>query len=124
MRDHALRALAVIALVLCALLSAAPGAARAADTGWTITSFDVRVQIQQDGRIVVNENLVVDFGSLQKHGIFRYIPVKYDWPTDARKVRVYEMQVLSVSDARGRPVVNVAPVARLCVPPHFAVDPV
>ncbi len=103
MRDRVARAFAVTVLAVCALLAGAPVLGRAADSGWTITSFDAQIQIQQDGRIVVNENLAVDFGSLQKHGIFRYVPVKYDWPSDARKVRVYELQVLSVTDARGRP---------------------
>lgn len=76
--------------------------ARAADTGWTITSFDARIDVQSDGRVLVNETIDVDFDGLAKHGIFRDIPVRYEWPQDARKVRMYEIQVLSVADAQGR----------------------
>jgi len=95
----------VALLVLCVSLPvAATTSARAAgDGGWTIASFDAQIEIQSDGRILVNEALDVDFGALEKHGIFRDVPVKYDWPSEKRKIRVYELQVLSVTDARGRP---------------------
>jgi uncharacterized membrane protein len=97
---RAARAAAVIAVVV---LSAALGmSARAADSGWVITSFDAQLTIQSDGRLVVTETIDVDFGSLERHGIFRDIPVKYAWPADTRKQRVYQLQVLSVSDAGGR----------------------
>jgi uncharacterized membrane protein YgcG len=96
----AARAAAAFALVV---LSAALGtSARAADTGWVINSFDAQIIIQSDGRLVVNETIDVDFGSLDKHGIFRDIPVKYAWPSDTRQQRVYELLVLSVADASGR----------------------
>src|SRR5512132_2108813 len=103
MTAHLLRLLATVLLALSALLPMASSSARAADGGWTITSFDVQIEIQRDGRIVVDENLAVDFGPLEKHGIFRYVPVKYEWPSEKRKIRVYELQVLSVTDAKGRP---------------------
>ncbi|HEU5287103.1 MAG TPA: DUF2207 domain-containing protein [Candidatus Limnocylindria bacterium] len=103
MTAHTLRVLATVLLALSALLPMAESSARAADGGWTITSFDVQIEIQRDGRIVVDENLAVDFGPLEKHGIFRYVPVKYEWPSEKRKIRVYELQVLSVMDAKGRP---------------------
>jgi uncharacterized membrane protein YgcG len=97
---RAARAAAVIAVVL---LSAALGmSARAADSGWVVNAFDAQIAIQSDGRLVINETIDVDFGSLEKHGIFRDIPVKYDWPNETRKLRVYQLQVLSVSDASGR----------------------
>lgn len=103
MTAHMLRVLATMLLALSALLPMAASSARAADGGWTITSFDVQVEIQRDGRLVVDETLAVDFGSLERHGIFRYVPVKYEWPSEKRKIRVYELQVLSVTDAKGRP---------------------
>lgn len=94
------RAATVIAVVV---LSAALGiGARAAESGWVVNAFDAQITIQSDGRLVVNETIDVDFGSLDKHGIFRDIPVKYTWPSNTRKQRVYELQVLSVSDASGR----------------------
>lgn len=97
---RAARAAAVIAVVI--MSAALAMSARAADDGWVITSFDAQIAIQNDGRLLVTETIDVDFGSLDKHGIFRDIPVKYDWPSGDRKLRVYELQVLSVQDASGR----------------------
>ncbi|HYR92864.1 MAG TPA: DUF2207 domain-containing protein, partial [Methylomirabilota bacterium] len=97
---RAARLVAVIALVVaCSLM---PSPAMAADSGWVIDSFDSLIQIQTDGRVLVTETLAVDFGFLEKHGIFRYLPVNYAWPNDPHKVRVYEVQVLSVTDAQRR----------------------
>ena len=93
---------AALGLVVAAAAAFGAGAAAAADTGWTISTFDAAVDIQTDGRIVVNETIAVDFAGLSKHGIFREIPVRYDWPADPHKMRVYELQVLSVTDAQGR----------------------
>jgi uncharacterized membrane protein len=96
--SRAARLVAAIALaVACSLL---PSPATAADSGWVINSFDSLIQIQTDGRVLVTEQLAVDFGFLEKHGIFRYIPVKYTWTADPHRVRVYELQVLSVTDAQ------------------------
>jgi len=90
-------------LVLAALLAAA-APARADDGGWTINSFDAQIQIGADGRVFVTETLAVDFGALTRHGVFRDIPVKYVWTKDPHKDRVYELQVLSVTDAQKRAV--------------------
>lgn len=97
---RAARLAAVVALVACQLLWA-PGA-RAADGGWTILVFDADIEIQADGRLHVVETLDVDFGPLERHGIFRDIPVRYAWPAERRKERVYDLRVASVTDARGR----------------------
>ncbi len=48
-------------------------AARAAAE--TIQSFDARITVAQDGTLSVAETIVYDFGSDQKHGIFRDIPL-------------------------------------------------
>jgi uncharacterized membrane protein len=96
------RAARIVAAVLLALPLFSARVA-AADDGWTITSFDAQIEIQSDGRLLITETIDVDFASLQKHGIFRDIPIKYSWPAEPRKLRVYELQVLSVTDAQGRP---------------------
>ncbi|MCJ7826012.1 DUF2207 domain-containing protein, partial [Patescibacteria group bacterium] len=41
-----------------------------------ITSYDVDISIQKDGRFTVSEKILYDFGTLEKHGIFRNIPYK------------------------------------------------
>jgi uncharacterized membrane protein len=87
---------ATLLLVLAAIF---PARASADDGGWTISSFDAFIQVQSDGRVLVTETLAVDFGFIERHGIFRDIPVQYAWPQGVRKIRVYEVQVLSVTDA-------------------------
>ena len=71
-----------------------------ADEGWTVERFDSQVQIRADGSLAITESIDVDFGSQQKHGIFRHIPVRYD--LDQRNERVYDLRVRSVTDASGR----------------------
>jgi uncharacterized membrane protein len=60
------------AVVLVFALGAAP-AARAIE----IERFDVSIVLDPDATFVVTETIAVDFGELQKHGIFRTIPVAY-----------------------------------------------
>jgi len=42
-----------------------------------INSFDAVIKINQDASLEVSEKIKYDFGNIQKHGIFRTIPVKY-----------------------------------------------
>ena len=49
----------------------------AQDTGWSITSFDVAYTVGLDRTIAVVETIEVDFGSLERHGIYRDIQVSY-----------------------------------------------
>ncbi len=42
-----------------------------------INSFDVVIKVNQDASLNVSEKIEYDFGELQKHGIFRTIPIKY-----------------------------------------------
>lgn len=48
-----------------------------ADEGWVINTFQSDITIQQDGRVQVTETIDVNFGSLQKHGIYRDISYVY-----------------------------------------------
>jgi hypothetical protein len=96
---------ALLALVTLFLLPAAQ--LQAQDTGWTITSFNSDYTVRPDRTIDVVERIVVDFGPLERHGIFREIPVRYrrvvrpGLPLDAGKVSV-DLDVLGVTDASGR----------------------
>lgn len=97
------RVLAVALVVALSLVWGTP--ARAADDGgWVIRAFAATIQIQSDGRVLVQESLDVDFGLLERHGIFRDIPVVYDWPDRPRTVRVYDLSVLWVRDEAGHPI--------------------
>jgi uncharacterized membrane protein len=42
-----------------------------------IETFDVTIFLDPDATFVVTESIAVDFGELEKHGIFRSIPVAY-----------------------------------------------
>lgn len=70
MRATLRRILAGLSLVL-------PASVAAQDVGWTIRSFDVEYRVNADRTIDVTERIDVDFGGLQRHGIYREIPVRY-----------------------------------------------
>ena len=99
------------------LLASGPAAAQQ-DEGWTVTSYDVALTVDEDATMGVVEEIDVDFGSLQKRGIFRYVPVWEDLPTplpdalaDALPVgadpadfhRVLEVDDIEVSSDTGAP---------------------
>jgi len=63
------RFLAALALVLFLL----PRSVFAQTEGWVIKSFNTEVFIPKDGKVQVTETFVADFGSIEKHGIYRTI---------------------------------------------------
>jgi hypothetical protein len=67
-----------------------------ADEGWVITSFKSDIRIAPDSTLTITEDIQVDFGSLQKHGIFRTIPLRYRY--DDSYDRYYNLAVRSVTD--------------------------
>jgi len=84
-RGHATRPASVgllLGLTLCLAsvlggLGARPAVAATADDGWVIESFVATIDVAADGSLAVTEEIVVDFGALERHGIFRVIPVRY-----------------------------------------------
>jgi len=64
-----------------------------AQPGWTIESFDVTYDIEASGVVSVTEDIRVDFGFLQRHGIFRDMPVRYEYDDDNDRM-------ISVGDVR------------------------
>jgi len=62
-----------------------------------IERFAADITIEKDGSLHIVEAIDANFGGLQKHGIFRTIPVRYQW--DDTHLRVYQLQVRSVTDA-------------------------
>ena len=67
------------AFLLATFLLASSNHPAHADEGWKIDSYDVRYNIDHSGLVRVTEDLQVDFGLLQKHGIFRDMPVRYSY---------------------------------------------
>lgn len=80
--------LALRALILAVLIGAVAFAARPAEgqAGWVISSFDVRYDIDQSGVVRVTEDIRVDFDGQQHHGIFRDMPVEYEYDDDHNRL--------------------------------------
>ncbi len=89
-----------VLVVLGAVALQALAQPAAADEGWVIERFHADVAILPTGELVINEVIDVDFGSLEKHGIYRDIPVRYEY--DAKNDRVYRLTVVSVTDGSGK----------------------
>ncbi|MEK6227364.1 MAG: DUF2207 domain-containing protein [Chloroflexota bacterium] len=88
-----------VGIVLFAFSFATPALA---DEGWVIERFAADITIGRDGSLHIVEAIDANFGSLQKHGILRTIPVRYQW--DDTHVRVYQLQVRSVTDGSAKSV--------------------
>ena len=82
------------ALALSAM-ALAPATAQA-DEGWVITSFRSDITVDVNATLTIVEDIHVDFGSQQKHGIFRTIPLRYRY--DDTRDRYYNLVVRSVTD--------------------------
>jgi uncharacterized membrane protein YgcG len=82
----------LLVAVLAGLLSNSAGA-----QGFVFESikrYDVQVQIQPSGSMLVTETIDYDFGSAAKHGIFRDIPERLHY--DDTYDRIYRIDVVSV----------------------------
>jgi uncharacterized membrane protein YgcG len=79
------------------------GPAVHADEGWVITSFHSDITVAASSAVTVKEDIRVDFGSQQKHGIFRTIPLRYRY--DDTHDRYYALEVMSVTDG-ARPLIH------------------
>jgi uncharacterized protein (TIGR04222 family) len=68
-----------------------------------IRNYAVDVHIEPTGTIRVHEVIDYDFGVVPKHGIFRDVPVRFDYPPKANHDRVYPLDVVSVQASEGTP---------------------
>ncbi len=66
--------LIILSFTLFFIIFASPVSAA---ENWVIDNFKSQINIQSDGKVEVTETIDVNFGSLQKHGIFRDIPYIY-----------------------------------------------
>lgn len=99
LRRPATASVAVL-VVFAALMLVAGGVARA-QAGERILSYDVRIEIEADGALLIDEQIAYDFGAEQRHGILRDIPVRLRY--DDTHDRVYRLEVLSVTASDGTP---------------------
>src|SRR2546421_483233 len=68
-----------------------------------IRNYAVDVHIESTGLVRVHEVIDYDFGVIPKHGIFRDIPVRFDYPPKSNHDRVYPLNVESVKASEGTP---------------------
>lgn len=74
--------------VPASVVLAGPAGADTEDTGWVIEQFDVLVDVASDGTIAVTEDITVNFNDLERHGIFRVIPARYELSRDEERALV------------------------------------
>jgi uncharacterized membrane protein YgcG len=82
-----------------AVSSIGPGTS-AAQEDWVIRSFYATYVIADNGTLSVTEEIAVDFGSLERHGIFRDIPVEYRYDDDSN--RLMEITGITVTSGSAR----------------------
>jgi uncharacterized membrane protein YgcG len=94
------RFVAIAGLVLGTAL--VPGSAGAQGSAPESTPrFDVAIVVEPSGTLEITETIVQDFGSVPRHGIFRYIPDRYRYME--RYDRVYRIDLVSVTTSPGTP---------------------
>ncbi len=84
-----------IALLTAGRVGAADAATAQGD--WHIDDFDVRVEVQSDGRLDVTETITAVF-AVPKHGIYRTIPIHYNVAFHQYSLR---FRLLDVTDETG-----------------------
>ena len=95
------RRLALLAaFALIAVFVALPGRA-SAQAGEQVTSFNAAYTIEQSGVVHAVETIKYDFGVNERHGIFRYTPVRYDF--DDEHDRKIDVTDITVTDDAGDP---------------------
>jgi uncharacterized membrane protein len=62
-----------------------------------IISFDGEIVVNSDSTINIRENIQYDFGDQEKHGIFRFIPVKYKARGGNYNLRVSDVKITDES---------------------------
>ena len=86
-------------LTTCWLMLATVHPANAAVSDYLVNSFDSQIEINQDTPLSVTETIEVFF-NIQKHGIFRIIPVVYSAGGKTIKARLI---ISSITNAQGQP---------------------
>jgi uncharacterized protein (TIGR04222 family) len=101
-RGRRIGAVATIALAIAVVVLSGASPAGAGSTE-KINRYDVDITIQPSGAILVRETIDYDFGIWSRHGIFRDIPARVDYPPKANHDRVYPIDVVSVETSEGTP---------------------
>jgi uncharacterized membrane protein YgcG len=84
----------------------APGRATAQASAERITSYHAGIVIQRDGSILVTEQIVYNFGSDQRHGIIRAIPVRLRYSGSYDRIYAVDVQSVDSPDAPAQYIVD------------------
>ena len=84
----------------------APGRATAQASAERITSYHAGIAIQRDGSILVTEQIVYNFGSDQRHGIIRAIPVRLRYSGSYDRIYAVDVQSVDSPDAPAQYIVD------------------
>ncbi len=95
-----MRRLVVLGVTLLAAAVAVPAPA-AAQAGERIESYNVTVTIQANGSLNVEEKIRYDFGPNRRRGIFRDIPVRFDYEPDSKYERLITVDQVRVTATGG-----------------------
>jgi uncharacterized membrane protein YgcG len=68
-----------------------------AQTSEVVHGYDVAIDIESSGSIVVTETIDYDFGTNERHGIYRDVPERFPYGNGTSLERVYRIEVLSVT---------------------------
>ena len=98
---QSLRRVLAVVVVAAGLVLAIPAVPARAQAFEQLLDYTVDLQIEADGTLLVTEQIAYDFGTEERHGIFRDVPVRFRY--DDRYDRVYPLQVLEVSGSPGTP---------------------
>ncbi len=82
-------------MALCVGLALAVAPSASAQTEERIRDFDVKLSVSVSGDLDVLEEITYDFGSQDRHGLLRQIPVRFHY--DGTHDRIYRLSVLEVS---------------------------
>ena len=91
----------LVALAVTALAVAMPGAIGAQTSGEQIRQYDISIEIEPDGDVLVVEDIVYDFGPYERHGIYRDLQYRYAY--DDQHERVIRIHDVRVSASQGTP---------------------
>ena len=92
------RSLALVGVAVALVATSRPAAAQ---TGEQIDRYAVVLDVDTDGVLHITETIDYDFGGAQRHGVFRYIPVRL--PFDNKYDRIYKLSNIKVSGSPGTP---------------------
>ena len=94
---RACKTLAAFLFVAVGLVAFGPSRpALAQSVGFHVSDYDITYAIRPDGLVDATEVLHVDFADEPHHGIFRYIPVRFDYDPNPKYERVYKISHVHV----------------------------